>query len=93
MEKPIRVKIFDYEYLIKSDEPEEQVQHIAQFVNDRFREIKDGAEGLSERKTAILAAFHIASDYFQLLKDRDDLVEDIQKRARALNYQIDSIDQ
>ena len=93
MEKPIRVKIFDYEYLIKSDEPEEQVQHIAQFVNDRFREIKDGMEGLSERKTAILAAFHIASDYFQLLKDRDDLVEDIQKRARALNYQIDSIDQ
>jgi cell division protein ZapA len=92
LEKPIRVKIFDYEYLIKSDEPEEQVQHIAQFVNDRFREIKDGTEGLSERKTAILAAFHIASDYFQLLKNRDELVEDIQKRAQALNYQIDSIE-
>lgn len=93
MEKPIRVKIFDYEYLIKSDEPEEKVQHIAQFVNDRFKEIQDNTEGLSERKTAILAAFHIASDYFQLLRDRDDLVEHIQKRARALNYQIDTINQ
>ena len=91
MEKPIKVKIFNHEYLIKSDEDEEQVQNIAKFLNDRFREIRKDTKDLPEGKTAILAAFHIASDYFQVLKERDDLVRDIQNRARSLNYQIDSI--
>jgi cell division protein ZapA len=91
LEKPIKVKIFDHEYMVKSDEDEEQVQKIAEFLNDRFSEIRKDMEDLSEGKTAILAAFHIASDYFQVLKERDDLVRDIQNRARSLNYQIDSI--
>ena len=91
MEKPVRVRILDQEYLIRSEEGEEQVKSVAQFVDRRFREIRDNAKGLSETKTAILAAFHIASEYFQVLKDRDDLIEAIQDRARAMNQQIDSI--
>ena len=91
MEKPVKVKLFDHEYMVKSDEDEEQVQKIATFLNDRFREIREEMEDLSEGKTAILAAFHIASDYFQLLREHDDLVKNIQNRARSLNYQIDSI--
>jgi len=89
--KPIRVRILDYEYLIKTDEEEAEVQKIAQFVNNKFMEIKENTEGLSERKTAILAAFDIASEYFQLLKEREHLIENIQKRAEALNYHIDSL--
>ncbi len=91
MQKPVRVRILDQEYLIKSDEDEEAVQEIAEFVNVKLREIKENTKRLSEGKVAILAAFHIASDYFQLLKNRDILLKDIQRRAEALNYQIDSI--
>ena len=91
MEKPIRVRILDQEYLIKSDESEEQVQEIAQFVNDKLREIRDHTDSFSEKKAALLAAFHIASDYFQELKNRDELEKDVQERARSLNYRIDSI--
>ncbi len=91
MEEPIRVKILDKEYLIKSDEEEERVQEIAKFVDKKFREINDRIGGLSEHKTAILAAFHIASECLQLQKDRDDAMKKVQERARILNYQIDSI--
>lgn len=91
MEQPFRVKIFDQEYLIKSEEDEEEVLKVAEFVNKRFKEIKERTEGLSERKAAILAAFHIASEYFQLQKERDSRIADIQKRARVLNEQIDSL--
>lgn len=91
MEQPVRVRILDHEYLVRSDEGEKQVQRVAEFVNERFKEIKDNTQGLSETKTAILAAFHIASEYFQALKDRDDLAKDVQERARAMNLQIDSI--
>ena len=90
MEQPVRVTILDHEYLVRSDEDENQVQRVAKFVNERFTEIRDNSQGLSEGKTAILAAFHIASEYFQALKDRDDLAREVQSRARALNSQIDS---
>ena len=91
MEKPVRVRILDQEYLIKSDESEERVQEIAQFVNEKLREIRDNTDRITETKAAILAAFHIASEYFQELKNQDDLKKDVQERARSLNYRIDSI--
>jgi cell division protein ZapA len=91
LDKPIRIRLLDREYLIKSDEEEERVQDIAQFLDGKLREISKNAEGLSERKTAILAAFDIASDYFQILKERDDLAKNIERRARALNHQIESL--
>ena len=91
MEKPIRIRLLDHEYLIRSDEDEERVQDIAQFLDGKLREISKNADGLSEKKAAILAAFDIASEYFHILKERDDLVKNIERRARALNHQIESI--
>ena len=89
MKKPIRVRILDHDYLIKGDEDEAQVQRVAHFVNEKFKEVSESTEGLSERKTAILVAFDIASDYLQIMKERDSLVEEVQRRAKLLNDQID----
>jgi cell division protein ZapA len=91
LEKPVSVTILGHEYRIKSDEDEEKVKNIARFVNDKFKAIMENTEGLSERKTAILVAFDIASDYFQILKEKDDAAADIQKRARVLNQHIESV--
>lgn len=90
MQKPVRVKILNQEYLIRSDNDEAQIQRVAQFVNERFNDIKESTQGLSERKIAILAAFDIASEYLQQKKDRENLERDIQERARTLSFQIDS---
>lgn len=91
MGRPIKLSILGNEYLIRSDEDEAYVKEIAQFVQDKFEEINSQSDGISERKTAILAAFHIASEYFQLLRERDEVVKRFQERARHLNYQIDSV--
>ena len=91
LEKPVRIKIFDHEYLIKSDVDEDQVRYIAEYVNERFKEVRERTNGISEGKTAILAAFYIASDYFQILKERDSLAREIQDRSRSLNSRIDSL--
>jgi len=90
LQKPVRVKILNQEYLIRSDNDEAQIQRVAQFVNERFNDIKESTQGLSERKIAILAAFDIASEYLQQKKDRENLERDIQERARTLSFQIDS---
>ena len=91
MVQTVTVKILDQEYLIKSEENEEQVHKIAEYVNEKLREIKDNAQDLSEKKMAILAALNIANEFFQLLKDRDKQSSNIRQRARTLIYQIDSM--
>lgn len=93
MEKPVRIRILDHEYLLRSDEDESSVQKIARFVNHKLDEIRAGAENLTESKAAILAAFYIASDYFQLRKERDEVVKKFDERLRSLNFQIDSVTQ
>jgi len=92
LEKPVKVKILDNEYLIKSDEEDiEKVYKVAEYVNKKIKEINDNSEGLSEKKTAILTALNIAGDYFQALKERDDLLVNIRERSEALIYNIDSL--
>ena len=92
MAKPVKVKILENEYLIKSDEEDiEKVYRVAEYVNEKIKEINDNSEGLSEKKTAILTALNIAGDYFQALKERDDLLINIRERSKALIYNIDSL--
>ncbi len=91
MEKVVRVRILENEYLIKSDVDIEEVERIARFVDDKLREIQSNINGLSDKNTAILAAFDIANEYFQLQKDGSDRLRKLQERVEALNCQIDSV--
>jgi cell division protein ZapA len=88
---PIKVRILDNEYMIKSQEEEERVHEIAAYVNDKLLEIIEQTEGLTESKRAILVALNIASDYFQVIKERDDLRSRIDQKTESLIHSIDSM--
>ncbi len=89
--QPVKVRILDHEYLVKTEEDKDRVDRIAEYVNKKLKEIESNTEGLSEKKTAILVALNIASDYFQLLKERDNMSANIRQRTEALIYNIDSV--
>ena len=89
--QPVKIRILDHEYLVKTEEDKERVDRIAEYVNKKLKEIESNTEGLSEKKTAILVALNIASDYFQLLKERDEMSANIRQRTEALIYNIDSV--
>jgi cell division protein ZapA len=91
MKKPIRIRILDHEYLLRSDEDEERVREIAKFIDGKLGEIRNSGANLSEGKAAILAAFYVASDYFQALRERDELARYVDDRVRSLNRQIDAV--
>ena len=91
LSQPVRVRILDHDYFLKSEEDEERVLKVAEYVNEKLKAIQESTEGLSERKAAILAALHIASDYFQLLSEREGQLENIRRRTDALIYDIDSV--
>ena len=89
--KQIKVKIYEQEYVIKSDESAEQLNRLADYVNDKLKEIQDNTEGLSEKKMAILVALNITSEYFQAIKERDELSVNIRQRTKALLNNIESV--
>ena len=91
MVQAVKVRILDREYLVTSEEGQEQVQRIAEYVNEKLREVQNNTEGLSEKKTAILAALNIASEYFLLLKERDDLLARLWQRTELMIHNIDSV--
>lgn len=90
MKNTVRVNVLDGDYIIRSERDEEQVRNVANLVNDRCLRIKEHAEGMTDKKVAILAAFDIASDYLDLAKEHDALRAEMQARLKALNDQIDA---
>ena len=89
--QPVKVKILDHEYLLKSDESVDQVYKIADYVNGKLKEIQAHSEGLSSKKTAILVALNIASEYFQMIKDRDEERGILRQRTEALIKEITAV--
>ena len=91
MDRSIKIKILDNEYLIKSKGNDtENVYKIAEYVNDKLRETDENSSGISEKKAAILTALNIASDYFNLLDERNKLLEEIQNKSQSLISVINS---
>jgi len=89
--EPVKVRIRNAEYLVQGEDNEQQVQRIADFVNDKLKEIEQGTEGLSEKRTAILAALDIAGDYFQILKEKENLLASVRQRTQSMIRSIDSV--
>ncbi len=88
--EPVKVKIRNQEYLVRCEENEQKAHRIAEYVNEKLKEVEQDANGLSEKKAAILAALNIANDYFELLKERDEILGKIGQRTRALIKSIDT---
>jgi cell division protein ZapA len=89
--EPVKVRIRNAEYLVQSEDNEQQVQKVADYVNEKLKEIEEGAEGLSEKRTAILAALDIAGDYFQIVKEKENLLASLRQRTQSLIRSIDSV--
>jgi cell division protein ZapA len=87
---PFKIRIQNQDYFLQGDENEEDVLRLAQYVNYKLKEVEENTEGLSEKKAAILAALNIAGEYFQILRQRDELLSNIRERTQALVQTIDS---
>jgi len=65
-EQTIRVEIYNQTYSIRSDGDNEYIQDLATYVDGKMREISSGTMTVDSLKVAILAALHIADEYYQL---------------------------
>jgi cell division protein ZapA len=65
-EQTIRVEIYNQTYSIRSDGDNDYILELAEYVDRKMREISSGTFTVDSLKVAILAALHIADEYFQL---------------------------
>ena len=89
MDEKVKIKIKDKEYVIRGSDDREQILKVAAYVDKRLQEIGDSKKELSEDRTAILAALDIAGDYFQLLKEKEVLLAEINNRSKRLIQHLD----
>jgi cell division protein ZapA len=66
LEQTIRVEIYNQTYSIRSDGDNQYILDLAEYVDRKMREISSGTLTVDSLKVAILAALHIADEFYQL---------------------------
>ena len=89
MDEKITIRIKDTEYAIRGSDDREQILKAAEYVDKKLREINEFKKELSEDKKAILTALDIAGDYFQLIKEKEVLLAEINNRSKRLLQRLD----
>ncbi|MFH1783990.1 MAG: cell division protein ZapA [bacterium] len=76
------VKIFGNEFCIKGDR--KYIQKLAQYVDNKMREIDSTAPFGSSTKVAIYTSFQIANELFQQEKELENIEEKIGKKTSKM---------
>ena len=85
----VKVKIYGQEYVIAGDKSREEIIQVAAHVDTKMQEITEAAKsaGATSSNIAVLAAVNIASEYFQMLDEMEELKRmNIQLEKDAQHY-------
>lgn len=86
------VEIHGQEYTIRADRDPEYIRTIANFVDDRMRDVARGAGQVTSLRVAILCALNIADELFQERESgRADAVHSLEERARRLVASLEEV--
>lgn len=87
----LRVNIFGAEYVLKAAENQDEIKEIAEYVDQKMKEIDRSQAIGSNLKIAILAALNIAEELFQNQKYQGRLVEQINHESKKLNRSLQDV--
>ena len=91
MTPTIRVEIYNQTYNIRSDGDSEYISELAEFVDNRMREISSGTLTVDSLKVAILAALHIADELHRLKKAQEQADTQLASRSTECSEMLDRI--
>ena len=87
----IKVEIYDQAYTVRSDGDPDYLRQLAEYVDQRMREISSGTLTVDSRKVAILAALYIADELHQLRKIHDQADEQLAVRSAECSEMLDRL--
>jgi cell division protein ZapA len=90
-EQSIRVEIYNQTYSIRSDGDNEYIMHLAEYVDGKMREISSGTLTVDSLKVAILAALHIADEFYQLKNNMTQTDAQLASRSAECAEMLDRV--
>src|SRR5437660_11816298 len=87
----IRVEIYDQSYTVRSDGDPDYLKQLAEYVDQRMREISSGTLTVDSRKVAILAALYIADELHQLRKMHEQADAQLATRSAECSEMLDRL--
>src|SRR5436853_5990533 len=87
----IKVEIYDQAYTVRSDGDPEYLKQLAEYVDQRMREISSGTLTVDSRKVAILAALYIADELHQLRRAHEQADEQLATRSMECSEMLDRL--
>ncbi len=87
----IRVEIYNQTYSIRSDGDGEYIMRLADFVDQRMREIASGTLTVDSLKVAILAALHIADELHRLKNVHEQADQQLASRSAECAEMLDRL--
>jgi cell division protein ZapA (FtsZ GTPase activity inhibitor) len=84
MKKAYEVKILDQKFVLKTDNDENHVKRIADYVNKVMHEIKHRTQTISTQNIAILGALNIAEELFAHEDESKAMVSDWKNRLSQI---------
>jgi cell division protein ZapA len=90
MKNILYVQVLGHEYPVEANPGEElYVNRLAQYVEERMRELKDESKVIDSYKLAVLAAMNIADDLFRLQDQRGTTSKSFDDKADELIHLLD----
>lgn len=78
------VKILGQRYKIRSDEGEEYIEKLAEYVNGQIADVQKGSKSVATHNVAILAAMNIADNLFKIQDGDSHLKKEVRERVRKI---------
>jgi len=90
----VKIAIFGQDYPIRANVgDEEYVRTIAQYVDEKMREIDETMRPSSTMKIAILTALNIADELMSLRNEQKESMVDYQEKIDKLVFELDRLEE
>lgn len=87
----IQVEIYNQTYSIRSDGDNEYIYELAEYVDRKMRAISSGTMTVDSLKVAILAALHIADEFYQLQNQQAQTDAQLASRSAECAEMLDRV--
>src|SRR4029077_4116404 len=92
MKHVMYVQIMGRDYPIEANSGDDlYVNRLAQFVNDRMKEIKDESNVVDSYKLAVMAAMNISDELFRVKDTKGSHSQSVDTKADELIHMVDTV--
>lgn len=85
-----KVIISGQEYAFKTGADPTYVQSVADYINSKMKEVESaGVDTSSQLRIAVLAAMNITAELFECRKKKDEVIDKVESKARAISEYIE----